>query len=84
MLNRHRWFLFPAEFFRVWSQLIQKHSAATKGSEEIARELVIARGDAAEVLEAAEHVLDGVAALIAFAIERSRYLRSSLLGDDGH
>ena len=50
----------------------------------VSRELVVACCDASEVLEAAEHALDEVSALIGFSIERARLFARGVVRDDGH
>ena len=49
--------------------------------EEVARGLVVARGDGAELLELAEEVLDQMACLVEFGVERARIGSGALARD---
>ena len=55
----------------------------TEAGEEVAGELVVARGDAAEVLEPAKGAFDNVAGLIGDRVEGMAINAGDLVGNDG-
>src|SRR5258708_1919494 len=65
-------------YTRVRTQLGPPSDSGGKGDagEEVSGELVVSRGDAAEVLEAAEHALDEIALPIKDGVVRDQRLAS--------
>jgi hypothetical protein len=53
------------------------------GGEEVSRQLVVSSGDASEVLEPTEGILDAVALSVGFSVEAERLLAVGLVGNDG-
>lgn len=62
---------------------VDKVAVSLTQGEIVSRQLVVACGDASEVLEATEGILDEMAQLVGFLVEAERLFSIRSIGDDG-